>query len=77
MYKTILKNFRPEPPQSVYRPIFFISGVVPSRNEIKLFSKILKCLVFYFNTEPRLKWNKIVLAAKTILFHLRRGSVLK
>ena len=22
--------------------------------------------MFYFNTEPRLKWNKIVLAAKTI-----------
>jgi len=22
--------------------------------------------------EPRLKWNKIVLAAKTILFHFRR-----
>jgi len=25
--------------------------------------------------EPRLKWNKIILAAK--LFHFRRGSVLK
>ena len=25
-------------------------------------------LVFYFNTEPRLKWNKIVLAAKTFHF---------
>jgi len=24
--------------------------------------------MFYFNTEPRLKWNKIVLPAKTILF---------
>jgi len=31
----------------------------------------------YFNTDPRLKWNKIVLAAKIILFHFRRGSVLK
>jgi len=31
----------------------------------------------YFNTEPRLKWNEIILAAKTILFHFRRGSVLK
>ena len=27
-----------------------------------------------FNMEPRLKWSKIILAAKTILFHLRRGS---
>ena len=27
--------------------------------------------------EPRLKWNKIILAAKIILFHFRRGSVLK
>jgi len=27
--------------------------------------------------EPRLKWNKIVLAAKTILFRLRRDSMLK
>ena len=27
--------------------------------------------------EPRLKWNKIALAAKTILFHFRRGSMLK
>ena len=27
--------------------------------------------------EPRPKWNKYVLAAKTILFHFRRGSVLK
>ena len=25
----------------------------------------------------RLKWNKIILAAKTILFHFGRGSVLK
>jgi len=25
---------------------------------------LFKILVFYFNTEPRLKWNKIVLAAK-------------
>ena len=31
-----------------------------------------RCLVLYFNTEPRLKWNKIVLAAKIILFHFRR-----
>jgi len=27
--------------------------------------------------EPRLKLNKIILAAKIILFHFRRGSVLK
>ena len=27
--------------------------------------------------EPRMKWNKIILAAKIILFHLRRGSMLK
>jgi len=25
-----------------------------------------------FNMEPRLEWNKNVLAAKTILFHFRR-----
>jgi len=25
--------------------------------------------MFYFNMEPRLKWNKIILAAKIILFH--------
>ena len=25
--------------------------------------------MFYFNREPRLKWNKIILAAKIILFH--------
>jgi len=37
--------------------------------------------MFYFNMKPRLKWNKIVLAAKIILavkiilFHFRRGSV--
>jgi len=30
--------------------------------------------VFYFNMEPRLKWNKIILAAKIIWFHFRRGS---
>ena len=31
-----------------------------------------------FNMEPRLKWNKINLAAaKIILFHFRRGSMLK
>jgi len=29
--------------------------------------------MFYFNMEPRLKWNKIVLAAKTFLFYFRRG----
>jgi len=34
-------------------------------------------LVFDFNTEPRLKWNKIILDAKIILFHFRRGFVLK
>jgi len=33
--------------------------------------------VFYFNTEPHLKGNKIILAAETILFHFRRGSMLK
>jgi len=33
--------------------------------------------VFYFNIELRLKSNKIVLAAKIILFHFRRGSMLK
>ena len=33
--------------------------------------------IIYFNMEPRLKWNKIILAAETILFHFRRGSVLK
>jgi len=27
--------------------------------------------------EPRLKWNKIILAAKTILFHFRCGSMSK
>jgi len=27
--------------------------------------------------EPRLKLNEIILAAKIILFHFRRGSVLK
>jgi len=27
--------------------------------------------------EPRLKWNKNVSEAKTFLFHLSRGSVLK
>ena len=27
--------------------------------------------------EPRLKWNKIVLEAERILFHFRRGSMLK
>jgi len=33
--------------------------------------------VFYFNTEPRLKWNKISLAAKIILFYFSSGSMLK
>jgi len=33
--------------------------------------------MFYFNMEPRLNWNKNVLAAKTILFHFRCGSMLK
>ena len=27
--------------------------------------------------EPRLKYNKIIFAAKIILFHFKRGSVLK
>jgi len=27
--------------------------------------------------EPRLKWNKIILAAKIILFNFRGGSMLK
>ena len=47
-------------------------AVVPCQNKI-----ILNILVFYFNTEPRLKWNKIILAAKIILFHFRRGFMLK
>ena len=34
-------------------------------------------LAFYFNIKPRLKWNKIILAAKIFLFPFRRGSVLK
>jgi len=33
--------------------------------------------MLYFNTESRLKRNKIILAAKIILFHFRRGSTLK
>jgi len=33
--------------------------------------------VFYFNMEPRLKWNKIILAANAILFHFRRSFKLK
>ena len=33
--------------------------------------------MFYFNMEPRLNWNKIILAAKIILFPFRRGSMLK
>ena len=35
---------------------------------------MLKCLVCYFNMEPRLKWNKTVLADKTffISFHASR-----
>jgi len=40
-------------------------------------TNILIFLVFYFNMEPRLKLNKIILVAKTILFHFRRGSMLK
>jgi len=28
----------------------------------------MKCLVFYFNRELRLKWNEIVLAAKHFYF---------
>ena len=43
-------------------------------NEIKLFKNIL---VFYFYMEPCLKGNKIILRVKIILFHFRRGSVLK
>jgi len=38
---------------------------------------ILTNFMFYFNMEPRLTWNKILLAAKIILFHFRRGSMLK
>jgi len=57
--------------------LFFISGVVPSWNEIKSFKEYQNVSAFYFNTEPRLKWNKIVLAAKIILFHFRCGSTLK
>jgi len=41
------------------------------------FKEFENVLVFYFNMEPRLKWNKIVLAAKTILFRFRRGFMLK
>jgi len=36
---------------------------------------ILKNFSVYFNTEPRLKRDKIILAAKIILFHFRRGEV--
>ena len=43
-------------------------------NEI-IFLKFENVLVFYFNTEPLVKWNKIIVAAKIILFHFRRGSV--
>jgi len=40
-------------------------------------SKKYRILVFYFTKEPPLKWKKIILAAKIILFHFRRGSMLK
>jgi len=33
--------------------------------------------MFYFKTEPPLKWNEIILVAKIILFHFRGGSMLK
>jgi len=33
--------------------------------------------MLYFNMEPSLKWNKIILEAKIILFHFRGGSILK
>ena len=48
------------PDLSHLKPWFYV--------KVKLFYRIL---VFYFNMEPRLKWNKIVLAAKIILFHFR------
>ena len=32
--------------------------------------------MFYFNMEPRLKWNKIVLAAKIILFHSKWNKII-
>ena len=47
----------------------FISAWNYVRNEIKLF---LKILMFYFNMEPRLKWNKIILAAKIIFISFQR-----
>ena len=40
-------------------------------------AKINLLLSAYFNMEAPLKWNKIILAAKIILFHLRRGFMLK
>jgi len=30
--------------------------------------------MFYFDMEPRLRWNKNVLAAKTILFRFRHND---
>jgi len=33
--------------------------------------------IICFNMEPRLKWNNIILAARIILFHFRRDSMLK
>jgi len=47
-------------------------AVVPRQNKI-----ILKNFSVYFNMEPPLKWNKIILAAKIISRHFRRGSMLK
>ena len=34
-------------------------------------------IIFVSFQASRLKWNKIILAAKTILFHFRSGSMLK
>jgi len=51
--KIILKNFR------MFQCFLTWNHV---RNEIKLFKE------FYFNIEPRLKWNKIILAAHVGIF---------
>jgi len=53
-----------------------------ARNTVRLLrSKTPKpwfhMLVFYFDMEARLKWNKIILAAITTVFHFRRDSILK
>ena len=40
-------------------------------------NKITLKNIFHVNMEPRPKWNKIILVATIMLFHFRRGSVLK